>query len=60
MQLAVVSLRVLWGVLMAVFLYLIVTSSIDPLGVVLYSLLVIAVMAAEMYLRSRVNRHAAR
>lgn len=60
MQLAVVSLRVLWGVLMAVFLYLIVTSSIDPLGVVLYSLLVIAVMAAEMYLRSRVNRRVAR
>jgi hypothetical protein len=51
---------VLWAVLMAVFLYLIVTSTISGWGTVLYTLLVIAVMSAAMYLQARVNRHAAR
>lgn len=59
MRSAVIGLRVVWCVLMAVLLYLIVTSSISPIGTVLYSLVVIAVMAAEMYLRPRGGRRAA-
>jgi hypothetical protein len=57
---AVIGLKVAWGVLMLVLLYLIVTSSISPLGLVFYSLVVIAVMSAAMYLRPRGGRRAAR
>lgn len=60
MRLTIISLRLAWGVLMGVLLYLIVTSRIDPLGLVLYSLVVIAVMSAEMFLRPRGGRRAAR
>lgn len=52
---SVIALRILWGVLMAVLLALIVTNSISGLGTALYSLVVMAVMAAEMYLRSRLR-----
>lgn len=60
MRLAVISLRVVWGVLMAILLYLIIANRIDPLGLVVYSLVVIAVMAAAMYLQPRGGRRAAR
>jgi hypothetical protein len=61
MRIAVITLRVLWGVLMAVFLYLIVTNSISAWGTVLYSLAVLTVMYVAMYLSSRrAGRRAAR
>jgi hypothetical protein len=59
-RIAIISLRVAWVVLMAVFLALIVTNSISGWGTVLYSLAVIAVMFAAMYLRPRGGRRAAR
>lgn len=57
---SVIALRVLWAVMMAVFLVLIVTDSISGWGTVLYSLAVIAVMGAAMYLRPRGGRRVAR
>lgn len=60
MRQAMVGLRVVWCVLMLVLLYLIVSGSITPLGLVFYSLVVIAVMSAAMYLRPRGGRRAAR
>lgn len=55
-----VALIVLYWVLMAVFLYLIVTGNISGWGTVIYALVVLAVMGAAMYLRPRGGRRAAR
>jgi hypothetical protein len=50
-----IILRAVWAVLMLIFLLLIIDNSISGFGTVIYSLVVLAVMAAEMYLRHRLQ-----
>jgi len=50
------GLRVLWAIMMVFLLILILTDSISGYSTVVYSLLVLAVMSAEMILRKREKR----
>lgn len=50
---SVIALRVLYWVLMAIFLLLIITSSISGYGTVLYAVVVMGVIAWERWLSRR-------
>lgn len=56
MQSAVVALRGLWIALMAVLLVLVLTNSIGGFAMAAYSVVVLAVMLAEMMVRRRVAK----